>query len=59
MKGDFRCPRLIFRQHLMEQLDKWQGNGDRIILMIDANENLQHGKLQRDLMKIGIRDLVR
>ena len=59
MKGDFRCPRLIFRQHLMEQLDKWQGNGDRIILMIDANENLQHGKLQRALMKRGIRDLVR
>ena len=44
-KGDNRCPRVIFREDLDRILARWTTNGDKIILFIDANENLAKGKI--------------
>ena len=59
LENDFRCPIFIFKNDLLQQLETWKERGERIILMIDANENLYSGKLQKGLMKLGMRDLVR
>ena len=46
-RGDTRCPRLIFRSQLIKQLEKWKQEGDRIILMMDANEHIYTGHLAK------------
>ena len=47
IKGDFRCPRKIFRSQLMELLVKWRSNGEKLIVMMDGNENMINGHIQR------------
>ena len=56
--GDNRCPLIIFREDLNRILTKWTINGDKIILFIDANENLARGKIYQLLKKHKMRDLV-
>lgn len=48
-QGDRRCPRFLFRLHLITQLRKWRDEGDRIILMMDANEHILRGKFSQML----------
>ena len=40
VKKDFTCPRTNFRIDLVDQLKKWRGDGDKIIVCLDANENI-------------------
>jgi hypothetical protein len=39
-KGEFTCPRKLFITHFSKQLKKWHDAGERIIVHLDANENL-------------------
>ena len=32
--------RHLFRKHLLKQISEWRDNGDRLILLVDGNENL-------------------
>ena len=59
--GDMRCPIEIFRQHLTQQLRQWREQGDRIILFLDANENLMSGPLQKQLTAnpLNLQDLIK
>ncbi len=38
VKKDLTCPRTRFRLDLINQLRKWQGEGDKITICLDANE---------------------
>ena len=40
-------------------MGKWKTQGERMLLMIDSNEDLNSGILQKGLMKLGLSDLVR
>ena len=44
---DTTCPRTGFRQDLEKQLRKWRDAGDRIIVAMDANEDIYKKKLGR------------
>ena len=39
-KKDLTCPRTKFRDDLIAQLKKWRDEGDRLIVCLDANENI-------------------
>ena len=47
-------PRQLFEDDFLNQLRVWRRNGDRIILMMDANENVLTGRMCRELPKEGI-----
>ena len=57
-KGIDDCPRLAFRKGLINQLSKWIKAKERLIIFLDANENLAKGPLSKAFAKIGLRDLV-
>ncbi len=48
-KNNLTCPNKLFRQHLIQQLKKWNGKGDRIILFIDHNKHTYDRPLGRAL----------
>jgi hypothetical protein len=35
------CPRELFTTHILAEIDKWIQEGDQIILMLDANEDIR------------------
>ena len=44
---------------LLAQMEQWIRQGDKLLLFIDANENMKTGKLARGLRRLSMRDLVR
>ena len=46
-QGDTRCPRVIFVEQFGNQLKQWRADGDRLLVFLDGNENLQHGNLYK------------
>ena len=48
-KGLKTNPKAMFREDLLSQLRKWRSNGDRVILMMDANEDVVDGVMCRQL----------
>ena len=47
VQEDRQCPRKIFCQHLVEQLTEWRNDNEKLILMLDSNENMASGPLSR------------
>jgi hypothetical protein len=39
-KNDLTCPRKRFHDNLIEQITKWRGKGDQIIVCMDANKHI-------------------
>ena len=58
-KGIKDCPRLAFRKGLTAKLSKWIRAKERLILFLDANENIATGPLSKEFAKLGLRELVR
>ena len=55
-----KCPRKLFLEHLRDKLIEWRQNGDRILLLIDTNEDMSDGHLQRIFSRtLGMSDVVR
>ena len=48
------CPLVLFQNDLIEQLQVWISEGDRIILMMDVNADVGTSMFVRDLADIGI-----
>ena len=44
----------MFRDDLCAVLKQWRGLGDRIVLMMDANDNVLNGHITRALAEEGI-----
>ena len=50
-KGILDCPRSLFISHITEKIQKWQRDGENIVLLIDLNEDLTRmGPLQSALV---------
>ena len=47
IQGDRRCSRRIFREQLTKTLEEWKEEGDKIILLIDSNEDMGKEQLQK------------
>jgi hypothetical protein len=39
-RNEDKCPRTLFREHLIKKLSTWRAEGDRLIVCLDANENI-------------------
>jgi hypothetical protein len=58
---DDTCPHAWFREDLLCHMKKWQKEGERLILCVDANKNTYQGELGRqltDLDGLGIKEVV-
>ncbi len=51
-KKDLTCPRKKFHDDLMQQLEKWCTDGDRLIVCMDANEDIYKKSLGKSLTKV-------
>lgn len=52
-------PRDLFDSDLLWQLRIWLALGDRIILMMDCNSHVLTGRLGRELIKLGLREITK
>jgi hypothetical protein len=50
------CPRTLFTLHLLTEIDKWTQDGDQIILLIDANEDIRD--FAQTIQHAGLRDVL-
>ena len=60
-ESDRTCPRTRFREDLVRQLTQWREAGDRIIVCMDANENIYKKSIGKTLMKedgLGMKEVV-
>ena len=60
-KKDLTCPRTKFREDLVDQLIRWREEGDRLIVCLDANENIYNksiGKALTDLEGLAMKEVV-
>ena len=57
--GNFRCPKKNFRADLDKILTEWRNKGDRVILFIDANENLKRDAIKKLTKKHNMHDMVK
>ena len=48
-ENDDTCPRKRFRQDLVRQLKSWRENGDRLIVCMDANEDIYKKSIGKEL----------
>ena len=48
-KGLKTNPEALFRDNLIAVLRRWQAKGDRVVLIMDANENVLHGAMCKQL----------
>ncbi len=58
---DDTCPHARFREDLLCHMKKWQKEGVRLILCINANENIYWGELGQqlaDLDGLGMKEVV-
>ena len=51
IKGQNMYPRKLSRHQLVQKLQSWRTDGEKVILMINASENLENGSLARMLRK--------
>ena len=51
-RKDLTCPRTKFREDLIEQLSKWREEGDRLIVCLDANENIYTKSIGKELTNL-------
>jgi hypothetical protein len=49
MKRDITCPRKHFHDDLMKQLHQWHQEGDRLVVCMDANEDIYKKSLGKSL----------
>ena len=49
LQGKKTCPRKLMRLALIGKLKEWRGLGEKLILLIDSNENMEGGPLARML----------
>jgi hypothetical protein len=55
------CPRERFCEDLLQQMMQWQAAGERLVLCLDANENIYRAELGRqltDLHGLGMMEVV-
>jgi hypothetical protein len=58
-RGNRQCAREIFRSHLLKVMHKWRENGERLILLVDGNEDLPKHHLGNSLRaELNMIDLV-
>jgi hypothetical protein len=57
--NDFTCPRILFIRHLLAEIQKCIKNGEKVILLMDANECLETGKLAKGLTNLGMHDAIK
>jgi hypothetical protein len=50
-RKDLTCPRKRFHDDLVAHLTKWREEGDRLVVCIDANEDIYKKSLGKSLMK--------
>ncbi len=55
------CPRVKFREDLMAQLTRWREEGNKLVVCLDANENIYHkslGKVLRNVDGLNMQEVV-
>ena len=48
-------PRVLFDKYLFNLIKQWRAGGEKVILAIDANENIYRGKFVDGLNEVGVK----
>lgn len=61
LQGNRECPRKIWRKDLIKALIQWRNEGDKLILLMDSNENMENGPLARLLQQedLQMKDIIK
>jgi hypothetical protein len=51
-RGCLTCPRVEFREDLVEQLQRWRAQGDKLIVCLDANEDVYKKSIGKALTSV-------
>lgn len=54
-----RCPLEVFREDLVSQLKTWIKMKNKIIITIDANEDVRQGPLSKEFENLGLKSAIR
>ena len=54
-KGLKTNPKELFREDLLAVLRRWRGKGNRVVLIMDANKNVLHGAMCKQLTREDLR----
>jgi hypothetical protein len=57
-KNDDRCPRLAFLEDISREIERWNEAGEQVIVMLDANEDVQDGGVHQMFDVAGMREVV-
>mmetsp|Transcript_11877 Transcript_11877/g.17372 ORF Transcript_11877/g.17372 Transcript_11877/m.17372 type:complete len:207 (+) Transcript_11877:1840-2460(+) len=49
LQGEYQCPRKLLRRDLMSTMLRWREEGDKLILLLDGNDNMKNEQLARML----------
>ena len=57
-QGINTTPEQSFQDGLVEEIKKWQDNGEHIVLTIDANQDIRTGRLAKAFAEIGLQEAI-
>ena len=57
-RNDGRLPRDSMLSELCDEIQKWQNDGDNIILMMDANEHVGNERMTQMFGDIGLKEAI-
>ena len=57
--GETRCPRMLFRYEIGQEIKKWKQKSKIFILIMDANKDMNKVKLARSLTELVMQYLVK
>ena len=49
LQGNTICPRKVLRKDIISKMKEWRNEGDKLILLLDSNENMDGIPLARML----------
>ena len=58
LKGDNRTPRTALLEDLKKEMETWQQEGDQIVLLMDANENVSAGTIKMWAQELHLREVI-
>ena len=57
-KDDHRQPREAMLDDLLAEIEKWQTEGDQIILLMDCNEDIRGRRLRQKMLNVGLTEAI-
>ena len=58
LRNDRRCPREAFWDDILKEIATWQEEGDQVVLMLDANQDVRDQVIKNKLATVQMREIL-